>query len=125
MNRRLLIPAVAVVGLGGFLAACGDDDMSRDEIVEELASVAGVSEEQASCVYDEIGDDAQDFFNQDADDADEADMQRIFEAAEACGAGLAPVPDVSLPDLSDFTIPDISIPDMSGLSLPDDVTDES
>ncbi len=112
MNRRLLAPAAAVLALGGFLAACGDDDMSREEIIAEFQESAGLTEEQATCVYDSLGDDANEFLNQDADDADDEDVARLTDAISECVVGDITIPDVSMPDLGDITIPDISIPDV-------------
>jgi hypothetical protein len=116
MNRRLLASTTAVLALGGFLAACGDDKMSRDEFVETAVEDGGLTEDQANCVFDELGDDAEEFLGQDADDASEEDMQRFTEAVSACISSSISIPEISMPD---FSVPDLSIPD---LTVPEGVT---
>lgn len=116
MNRRLLAPAAAVLALGGFLAACGDDKESKEELIDRMVD-SGMTEEQANCVYDELGDDANDFLNQSEDDASDEDVARLTETMTACMGG-----SVTVPDLGDVSIPDlgeISIPDLDSISIPD------
>lgn len=125
MNRRLLAPAAAVLALGGFLAACGDDKKSEDEIITEFQESAGLTEEQARCVYDSLGDDANDFLNQSADDADDEEVARLTETMTTCMGGDITVPDlgeISIPDLENISIPEmpeISMPDIAGITAPE------
>jgi hypothetical protein len=118
MNRRLLASTAAVLCLGGFLAACGDDEMSRDEFVETAMDEGGLTEDQANCVFDELGDDAEEFLGQSADDASDEDMERFVDAVSSCVSSSLSIPDLSMPEL---TIPDLSAPDLSapeGVSVP-------
>ena len=118
MNRRLLAPTAAVLALGGFLAACGDDKMSRDEFVETAMEDGGFTEEQANCVFDELGDGAEEFLGQDADDASEEDMQRFTDAVATCMSSSMSIPDMTIPDV---TIPELSVPDLTdpeGVTVP-------
>lgn len=112
MNRRLLAATTGVLALGGFLAACGDDKMSKDDFVEEAQENAGWTEEQASCVFDELGDDAESFLGQEGEPSEE-DLTRFTDAATKC---IGAATDMTIPDM---TMPDISMPDLSGITIPD------
>jgi hypothetical protein len=97
MTRGLV---ALVAGLALLVGACGGDDdtLSESEVKQELID-AGMPEDLADCVAEEIG-------SVSAGDEEEI-FDRAFEAGQTCAEqGI----DTSIPDIS---IPDISIPDIT------------
>lgn len=95
--RRALITLVAALAV--LAAACGDDSTLSESEVEQQLIDAGMPDDLADCVANEIG-------SVSAGDEDEI-FDLAFEAGQTCAAEGS---DIEIPDVS---IPDISIPDIS------------
>jgi hypothetical protein len=83
LKRRSLVLAVGALSLLALLAgACGGEP-SDGEIVDELVD-QGLTEDQAECMVDELGDDAGRLFTADEDAITEEDGEKLFGAIFSC-----------------------------------------
>lgn len=103
MNRRLAAATLGVLSFSVVAAACGDDEISRDEAIKTMTEGDVMTEEQAGCVWDDLGDDAGKFLGQDNDDASDEDVQRLTESMSKC-MGLE-IPNMSMPEMPTISVP--------------------
>ncbi|MEX0783695.1 MAG: hypothetical protein WD557_13705 [Dehalococcoidia bacterium] len=82
-KRRAILLSFGAISLFGLVAAACGGDPSNDEIVDRLVD-EGLSEDQATCMVDELGDDAGRLFGADEDEISDEDAEKLFGAVFSC-----------------------------------------
>jgi polyhydroxyalkanoate synthesis regulator phasin len=85
---RVVLITSAVFTLTVGLTACGDDDEGGSSNAQALIDAMvseGAPEEEARCLVDELGDDAERLWTSDDADLSEEDMEKFEEALKECG----------------------------------------
>ncbi|MCB0995061.1 MAG: hypothetical protein KDB21_08230 [Acidimicrobiales bacterium] len=85
---KRMVGTIALVGVLGFGAvACGDDDDSgggaNSELVDRMVA-EGAPRDEAECMVDKLGDDAEVFLSADEEISEEMG-EKLFEALTECG----------------------------------------